>query len=89
VTASRPDRIWRTDDGRFVGDGHRDAAVLAAGPSDPVPAGYDPDTFEPGPSQPDAVIDEIDGDEKVGDSATAEKVEAKPAARPAGRARKG
>ena len=34
-------RIWRTVDGRYVGDGHLDAAFLAAGIDDPVPADFD------------------------------------------------
>lgn len=31
-------RIWRTADGRFVGDGHTDARVLAYGPGDEIAA---------------------------------------------------
>lgn len=46
---SRPDRIWRTADGRYVGDGHIDAEILAAGPADPAPDDFDLASFEPGP----------------------------------------
>ncbi len=30
-------RVWRTADGRYVYDGHPDAAVLAAAEGDPLP----------------------------------------------------
>jgi hypothetical protein len=39
--AAASERIWVTSDGRFVRDGHPDAAVLAAAEGDPVPAGFD------------------------------------------------
>lgn len=38
-------RIWRTASGSYVGDGHEDAAILAAGPADPLPDDFDPDAF--------------------------------------------
>ena len=58
---SRGVRIWRTVDGRYVGDGHLDAAFLAAGIDDPVPADFDEADFEPGPAVAagdDVVVDE-------------------------------
>lgn len=41
-------RIWRTASGGYVGDGHIDAELLVAGPADPLPADFDPETFEGG-----------------------------------------
>lgn len=37
MTSKAEERIWRTDDGRHVPDGHPDAAVLAYTPGDDVP----------------------------------------------------
>ena len=56
------ERVWKTADGRYVADGHPDAAVLAAGPADRLPDDFDPSTFEPAHGalpapQPDAVDD--------------------------------
>ncbi|MBP6728120.1 MAG: hypothetical protein KA129_00740, partial [Microthrixaceae bacterium] len=39
-------RIWSTADGRYVGDGHLDAAFLASGPADKAPDDFDPETFQ-------------------------------------------
>ena len=40
------ERIWKTADGRYVADGHPEAAILAAGPADRLPDDFDPATFE-------------------------------------------
>lgn len=39
-------RIWKTSDGRYVGDCHPDAVELVAGPADRQPDDFDPATFE-------------------------------------------
>lgn len=39
-------RIWATVDGRYVGDGHVDAALLVAGPADKRPADFDIEAFQ-------------------------------------------
>lgn len=62
-TADRPARIWKTADGRYVGDGHRDAELLAAGPADPTPDDFDAATFEPGPNLapvPEADVEDVE-----------------------------
>lgn len=81
-------RVWRTADGRYVGDGHLDAEILAAGTGDPRPDDFDAKTFELGPTPADWA-EEVEPEAEA--EAEAEEVEpekastisvGKPAAKP-------
>lgn len=89
-------RIWRTEDGRYVGDGHADARILAAGPGDDLPDDFDADAFEDGPpplpvfdpeaaivkEAPEATDDAAPADDSDDDSDDAPADDAAPAPKP-------
>ena len=85
-------RIWSTTDGRYVGDGHLDAAFLAAGPADKQPDDFDPETFQNAdgtfplsvnpvePTEPEGDADEEAEPEKLESEAATEPEKPEPAA---------
>jgi len=70
MSGERHPRVWTTAEaGRYVGDGHPDAVLLAAGVAGTLPTDFDPATFE-------ATVEAWPTDEVELDEVEADEVEA-------------